>query len=178
MRARFNLSAFDHRVVRAFSQLFNVGTETTATAVGFALYRLAADPALQSRPRENPDQITVFVEEVLRLHPPLTALPRKSNEAVTVGGVELPAGTPVILCVGTVNREDHGDDISVTAQPHLTFGVGRYRCLGAHLARTELTLVVSEMLRRVPKFTLAPGFEPETIVNLAAVKLASLPLVW
>jgi cytochrome P450 len=84
------------------------GTETTTAAIGFTLYRLAGDPVLQSRLRENPGQISGLVEEILRLFPPVPTVRRTTTEPVTVAGVDLPAGSLVFLCLGAANRADGG----------------------------------------------------------------------
>ena len=61
---------------------------------------------------------------------------------------------------------------------HWGFGGGPHRCLGSHLARMELTLVINEWLRRVPDFELAPGFEPDVTFPAPTLGLVHLPLVF
>jgi cytochrome P450 len=59
---------------------------------------------------------------------------------------------------------------------HWGFGGGPHRCLGAHLARMELKLVLTEWLRRVPDFEVAPGYTPEIIWPAGTCTLRRLPL--
>ena len=59
---------------------------------------------------------------------------------------------------------------------HLAFGGGPHRCLGSHLARMELKIVVTEWLRCIPEFELAPGYRPEIKWPSATSTLPSLPL--
>jgi cytochrome P450 len=59
---------------------------------------------------------------------------------------------------------------------HWGFGGGPHRCLGSHLARMELTLIVNEWLKRVPDFHLAPGYTPEIIFPANTFTYSRLPL--
>ncbi|OOK76831.1 cytochrome P450 family protein [Mycobacterium kansasii] len=61
---------------------------------------------------------------------------------------------------------------------HWGFGGGPHRCLGSHLARLELTLVVGEWLKRIPDFGLAPGYTPEIQFPSKSFALKTLPLRW
>ncbi|WP_459976679.1 cytochrome P450, partial [Mycobacterium avium] len=130
------------------------GLDTVTSAMGAVLLALARDPQLRDTLRADPEQVKVFVEEIVRLEPPAPVLPRVTTEAVTVGGVTLPAGSQVRLPVGAINRDDSDatstDDMVIDGKVHRHwgFGGGPHRCLGSHLARMELTLIVTEWLRR------------------------------
>ena len=154
------------------------GLDTVTAAIGAALAQLAQDGHLQQRLREKPNLIAGFVEEVLRLEPPAPVVGRMTTAPVTVAGVTIPAGSQVRLCVGAVGRED-GDAWNVDGKlhRHWGFGGGVHRCLGSHLARMEMTLVITEWLRLVPEFRLAPGFRPEVRWPSATLCLPTLPLV-
>jgi cytochrome P450 len=134
--------------------------------------------------RDDPDQTKVFIEEIIRLEPPAFLVPRVTTEEVTVGGITLPADSPLRLCLGSINR-DGSDDTSTNevvmdgkVHRHWGFGGGPHRCLGSHLARMELTLVIDEWLSRVPDFEVEPGITPEVPWPANTFGLASLPLVW
>jgi cytochrome P450 len=72
-----------------------------------------------------------------------------------------------------------GDDGKIRPKQHRSFGGGIHRCLGKTLARTELTVIVTEWLRAVPDFELERGFTPSfTFRQGGAVVLSSLPLRW
>ncbi len=58
----------------------------------------------------------------------------------------------------------------------MTFGGGIHRCLGSHLARREIRLVVEEFHKAIPDYEIAAGFEPEVKWPAATIRLASLPL--
>lgn len=145
------------------------GLDTVTSSMGFAMLELARDPELRRQLCENPDQIRVFVEEIVRLEPPAPIVPRITTGEVNIGGVSLPPNTRVRLCLAAINR-DESDAISVNevvmdgkVHPHWGFGGGPHRCLGSHLARMELTLIVEEWLKRVPDFELAPEANPEIV---------------
>lgn len=160
------------------------GLDTVTAAIGFALSELARNAALRQRLRDDPEQVKVFVEEMVRLESPVPVVPRVTTEEVVVGGVTLPADTPVYLCLGAINR-DGSDDISTNdvvmdgkVHRHWSFGGGPHRCLGSHLARMELTLVVNEWLSRMPNFEIEPGHSPEIAWPSLTFGLTSLPLRW
>lgn len=158
------------------------GLDTVTAAMTAALLELARNPELQATLREDPDQMSVFVEEIVRLEPPAPMLPRVTTAEVTIGDITLPPDTQVRLCIGAINRDD-SDAISVNdvvmdgkVHRHWGFGGGPHRCLGSHLARMELTLVIEEWLRRVPAFSLEPGYEPEIVFPANTFGLQRLPL--
>jgi cytochrome P450 len=158
------------------------GLDTVTSAIGAAMLELAKDPELRTRLRENPDLTAGFVEEILRLEPPAPVVGRVTTEAVTVAGVRIPAGAQVRLCLGAINRDGtdstSGDNLVVDGKlhRHWGFGGGAHRCLGSHLARMELNLVVAEWLRMIPEFELAPGYTPEITWPSATCTLPELPL--
>lgn len=158
------------------------GLDTVTASIGAAMLELARRPDLRRQLRDRPEDVGAFVEEVIRLEPAAPVLGRVTTRPVTVGGVTLPAGSQVRLCVGAINRDGSdqhsGDDLVMDGKlhKHWGFGGGPHRCLGAHLARMELRLVVTEWLARIPDFELAPGFVPEITWPSATCSLPELPL--
>lgn len=158
------------------------GLDTVTASIGAAMLELARRPDLRRHLRENPDHVGAFVEEVIRLEPAAPVLGRVTTRPVTVAGVTLPAGSQVRLCVGAINRDGSdphsGDDLVMDGKlhKHWGFGGGPHRCLGAHLARMELRLVVTEWLTRISDFDLIEGYVPEITWPSATCSLRELPL--
>ncbi|KLO27389.1 cytochrome P450 [Mycobacterium haemophilum] len=164
--------------------LILAGLDTVTAAVGFCLLELAHRPQLRTMLRDKPKQIRAFIEEIVRLEPSAPVAPRITTEFVNVGGMTLPPGSPVRLCLAAINR-DGTDEISTDelvmdgkVHRHWGFGGGPHRCLGSHLARLELALVIDEWLKKIPEFELAPGYLPEIQFPSKSFALKALPLRW
>lgn len=164
--------------------LILAGLDTVTAAIGFSLYELARRPGLRRELRDNPRQIRVFIEEIVRLEPSAPVAPRITTQYVNVGGMTLPPGTHVRLCMAAVNRDD-SDSMSTNdlvmdgkVHRHWGFGGGPHRCLGSHLARVELTVVVAEWLRQLPDFELPADYTPEIRFPSKSFALKKLPLHW
>jgi cytochrome P450 len=135
------------------ANLFTGGQETTVRLLSFALRILAEDQDLQARLRADRDLIPGFIEETLRYESPLRAQFRMAKVRTTVGGVDIPAGSTMLLLPGAANRdprkfEDPGrfDPERENAVYHLAFGHGIHHCAGAHLARAEGRVTINRML--------------------------------
>jgi cytochrome P450 family 150 subfamily A5 len=143
-------------VVRVASNLFAAGQETTIRLFGTALIRIAEDPELQERLRAERGLIPNFVEECLRHESPVKGDFRLSRVPTTVGGVDLPAGTTVMVLNGAANRDprkfdapDEFDPDRANAREHLAFGHGIHFCPGASLARAEGRIALEKILDRL-----------------------------
>jgi cytochrome P450 len=140
--------------------LLNAGHETTTNLIGNGLVALSGNPAQKNRLIEHPDLIKTAVEEILRFESSNQLGNRMTTEAVELGGVALPAGTPVTLCIGAANRdpEQFADpenlDIGRTPNRHLAFGTGAHQCAGMALARLEGAIAISRFLARFPGYAL------------------------
>ena len=158
------------------------GLDTVTSAIGATMLELARRPDLRATLRRKPHDVGAFVEEMIRLEPSAPIVGRVTTRPVTVAGVTLPAGAEVRLCLGAINRdgsdEHSGDDLMIDGKlhKHWGFGGGPHRCLGSHLARLELRLVVTEWLARIPDFRLEPGFVPQITWPSATCTLPALPL--
>jgi len=143
-------------VVRVAANLFAAGQETTVRLLGAALQLIGERPDLQQLLRDEPDRIPNFVEEVLRIESPVKGDFRLSRVPVTVGGVDLPAGTTVMVVNGAANRDprrfDQPDEFRVdrpNAREHVAFGHGIHTCPGAPLARAEGRVSIERLLDRM-----------------------------
>jgi cytochrome P450 len=164
--------------------LILAGLDTVTAAIGFSLFELARRPQLRVMLRDNPRQARVFIEEIVRLEPSAPVAPRVTTEFVEIGGMTLPAGTPVRLCMAAINRDGSDavstDDIVMDGKVHRHwgFGGGPHRCLGSHLARIELTVIVGEWLNQIPDFEVPPDYQPEILFPSKTFALKALPLSW
>ncbi|OMC47045.1 cytochrome [Mycobacterium sp. IS-2888] len=164
--------------------LILAGLDTVTAIIGFSLFELARRPQLRAELRGNPKQIRVFIEEIIRLQPPAPVAPRIVTEFVDVGGMTLPPGSQVRLCMAAVNRDGSDawstDDLVMDGKVHRHwgFGGGPHRCLGSHLARIELTVIVGEWLRQIPDFEVPTDYAPEIKFPSKSFALKSLPLRW
>jgi cytochrome P450 len=143
-------------VVRTATFLFAAGQETTARLLASALAHLAEHPELQDELRADSSRIPDFLEEVLRFESPVKADFRMALRTTTIGGVDVPAGTPVMLLNGAANRdperfecpaEFHAD--RPNAQSHVAFGRGVHSCPGGPLARAEGRISLERILDRM-----------------------------
>jgi cytochrome P450 len=142
-------------------QFLVAGNETTTNLLTSALWMLAKDPALQESLREDPEKITNFLDEVLRLEPPVQGIWRVAVEDVEVGGTRIPADSLIYLVTGSANRdqavysEPDALDLDNARARHLTFGRGEHSCLGMNLAKMESKAALSVLLERCHSIALA-----------------------
>jgi len=137
------------------ANLFVAGQETTVRLLSSSLLLLAERPDLQDRLREDRSLIPNFVEEMLRFESPIQGEFRLSRRPATVGGVDLPAGTTVMIVNGGANRDprhfERPDEFRVdraNARHHVAFGHGIHTCAGAPLARAEARVSLERLVDR------------------------------
>ena len=143
-------------VVRVAANLFSAGQETTVRLLAAALQLIGERPDLQQLLREDRARIPDFVEEVLRMEGPVKGDFRLSRTATTVGGVEIPAGTTLMVVNGAAGRDprrfEDPDEFRVdrdNAKEHLAFGRGPHACPGGPLARAEARISIERLLARL-----------------------------
>ena len=149
-------------VVRTSTFLFAAGQETTARLLAAALKHLAEHPELQDELRADRDRIPDFLEEVLRVESPVKADFRLARRTTSVGGVEVAAGTPVMLLNGAANRDPRHFECPAefrvdrpNAQSHVAFGRGAHSCPGGPLARAEGRVSIERILARTRNIRLS-----------------------
>ena len=142
--------------MRTATFLFAAGQETTARLLAAALKHLAEHPELQDELRGDRDRIPDFLEEVLRVESPVKTDFRLARRATTVGGVDIAAGTPVMLLNGAANRDPRRFECPAefridraNAQAHIAFGRGVHSCPGGPLARAEGRVSLERILDRM-----------------------------
>ncbi|MCO5994344.1 cytochrome P450 [Actinoallomurus rhizosphaericola] len=159
------------------------GIDSVTNALSLMFAKLATRPELRRRLAGDPAAIPAAIEEMLRIDPANAVVPRVATRDVVLDGVRIPAGSPVGVAVGAANR-DPGELADPDAfdpgreYNNLTWGSGPHRCLGVHLARTELRVVLEEWHRRIPEYELAPGARPQVVWPTGVIGIDSVPLVF
>ena len=167
--------------------LLIAGNDTTAAAITNLLMVLATQPELAQQLYDNADDerfLTRFVEEILRIQPPVHGLFRTATREVTLGGTTLPAYAQVCVLFASANDDEARFGCPRTLDvnrgnigSHLTFGAGIHRCIGAALARMEIKIAAQEIIKRIDHIRLAiPPEEIPYLPTLATHTITSLPL--
>jgi cytochrome P450 len=141
------------------------GLDTVTATLDCMIVYLARHPERRRELVDNPALVPAAVEELLRYESPVMVVPRVVKTPVTVCGVDLQPGDPVMLVVGAANGDDaefeRPDEVDWgrDTNRHVAFGGGHHLCLGAHLARLELRVALEEFHRRIPEYRIADGAE-------------------
>jgi len=149
-------------VVRPATFLFAAGQETVTKLLSSAVQILGDDPELQERLRSDRSLIGTFIEEALRIQSPTKVDFRLARKTTTLGGVHIPAGTVIMLCLGAANRDprkfENPNEFQVdrkNVREHIAFGRGIHTCAGAPLARVEGHITVNRLLDRTREFSIS-----------------------
>lgn len=152
-------------LVKPATFLFAAGQETVTKLLSASVQVLGDNPEYQQRLRENPDGIPTFIEEALRMHAPTKVDFRLVRHTTELGGVHLPAGTVVMLCLGAANRDPRKFEDPHEFRPdrknvreHIAFGRGIHTCAGAPLARVEGQITVRRLLDRMSEIRIDEDF--------------------
>jgi cytochrome P450 len=138
--------------------LLNAGHETTTNLIGNGLVALLDHPEQKQRLIAHPELIKTAIEEMLRYESSNQLGNRMIVEEVELGGITMPPGTPVTLCIGAANRDPQqfpdpeAFDIARAPNRHLAFGTGAHQCAGMALARLEGAIAISRFLARFPHY--------------------------
>jgi cytochrome P450 len=145
--------------IRGYGVLaMTAGQETTVNGIGNCLWHLGTDTEDRKRLIAHPTLIPMAIEEILRFLSPIQLLGRTAACDTELHGKQIPKGATVAVCYGAANRDrdvfSAADQCLIEREynPHMAFGAGPHACLGAHLARLEMTVVVDEVLRRMPDY--------------------------
>jgi len=146
-------------------QLITGGFETTTSALNHGMWLLTRRPDVQDRLRSDLSLIPAFIEEMLRFESPVQGLVRTATQDVEVSGVVIPEGSIVMVRYAAANRDeavfDRAADFDLDRETtkHLAFGAGPHFCVGAALARQELTTAFTHWIERTSSIELARPFE-------------------
>ncbi|MVU80894.1 cytochrome P450 [Nocardia sp. ET3-3] len=167
--------------------LLVAGHETTANQISNFTYALLTNPGAWERLREDPEQVPAAIEELLRYIQLGNggAFPRIATEDVELSGTLIRAGEAVFVDLQAANRDEsafpdpHTLDLDRHHNSHLAFGHGFHHCIGAQLARLELQVALTALLRRFPTLRLAvPAEQIEWKTGMLLRGPKSLPVAW
>ena len=172
--------------------ILNAGHETTTNLIANGLVTLARWPQEKARLIANPEFTKSAIEEVLRFESSNQLGNRATTIDTEIGGVAMPKGTRLTLCIGAANRdpeafaEPHQFRIDRTPNRHLAFASGPHQCAGLALARLEGKVALELFLQRYPNYRLEGepersrrarfrGFNrvPATLANASARRMSA-----
>jgi cytochrome P450 len=149
-------------VSRSATFLFAAGQETTAKLLSAALQALGDRPEIQQRLRDDRSLIPGFIEESLRMESPVKSDSRLALRSTTVGGVDIPAGTVVMILPGAANRDprrfENPHEFQIdrkNVREHMAFARGVHSCPGAPLARVEGRVSIERILDRMSDISIS-----------------------
>jgi cholest-4-en-3-one 26-monooxygenase len=155
-----------HEQVLAYCELFvEAGNETTRNAISGGLLAFCEHPGEWEKLRADPELIPDAVEEILRWASPISHFTRVATDDCQVRDELIRAGEQVALYFASANRDEEIFEEPFTFRvdrcpnPHLAFGFGEHFCVGAHLARLEIDVILRHLLARMDRFELAGQIE-------------------
>jgi cytochrome P450 len=171
--------------VRQFGMLMLLaGYETTSGAMGMSLLHLAQHPEQREQLFGDVDALKqTAVNELLRVVSPVQVFGRNAAHDVEIHDQTIPSGDVVLLAYGAANNDpsafEHPEQCILDRRPnpHVAFGHGRHLCLGQHLARLELTIMLERFADLFPAFRVDPERPPTWKARGDVRGLASLHLV-
>lgn len=163
--------------------LMLAGLDTTRSALGYIYAHLAMHPEHRQLIIDDPSRIPTAVEEFLRLYPLVFQAGREVRDQEDFDGLALQPGDVMWIGIAQANRDprkfDNPDEFILdrpNTNAHLAFGGGPHRCLGMHLARLELRVVVEEWHKRIPDYRISDGVE--LTERGGQLTMPTLPLEW
>jgi cytochrome P450 len=165
--------------------LLVAGHVTVTRAIGSALVLLLRDKAGLEELQREPDLVGPAIDEILRLESPAQGLFRETTRDAELGGMRLPRGARLMVHFGSANRDervfadpDRYDPRRVELSKHVAFGKGIHFCIGAPLARLELSIALPLLLERLPNLRRADDGPLAYDPIFFARGLSSLRLAW
>jgi cytochrome P450 len=141
------------------------GWESTAAALAQALEHALSDRGRWARLAVDDHYAVLHTEETLRHSPAVDGVHRVTTTDIDLDGTVIPAGSRCLVLIGSANHDHQIFEQPEAFQPdrarlsqHLSFGTATHSCLGAALARLQITAALSTLARRLPDLMLAPGY--------------------
>jgi cytochrome P450 len=178
-----DFGGFSDREARSLIRLlWLAATTTTERAIVHASLHLLEDEGLRAKVGGDTSLLAPFVEEILRLHPPEMLVRRVTVREVELGGVAIPAGASVQLCLAAANRDPRRFPepgkvrLDRPQKQHLAFGFGLHFCPGAALARRLVPVALEPLLRNSGLRPLEPLDRLAYVANLSTLVPRRLPV--
>jgi cytochrome P450 len=141
------------------------GNETTAHTASYSVLTFIEQPQEYQRLLDNPGLLTTAMEELFRWTSTNTYVQRHATRPLTIRGQRIEEGDALTLWNSSANRDEDAfpkaDRFNIARTPnrHLTFGLGRHRCIGSVVARLEMEIFLSRLVERRLRFRLAGPVE-------------------
>jgi len=172
--------------INSFVRLFIIaGSSTTYRSFGLLMFHLLSNPDQLEAVNADRSLVSRAIHEALRIDQPLTYLARVSTTECELGGVTIPENSLVEVSLGGANHDpehfaepDLYDIHRPVADRHITFGFGIHRCVGAHLAEAELSIMLERCLDRLPGLRLDPESTDVHMTGLGFRLPTRLPVVF
>jgi cytochrome P450 len=166
MQGQINGEPLDDGQILGYAFLMLLGgMDTTSGLTGNALVRLEEQPELRKRLIREPEVLPKATEEFLRHDTPTQGLPRIVTKDCEFKGQKFAAGERVLLMFAAANRDPkvfenpNRIDFDRVGNRHLAFGAGPHRCMGSNHARVMFQVMMSEILTRMPDYTISGEVE-------------------
>jgi cytochrome P450 len=173
----------DNEIVRLCLILLLAGLETTATTIaGSVWYLLEHREVAVALSQANDAQWRLAIEEFIRFAGPVQALARTAGQSTDIRGHRVDRDERILMLLASANRDetefDRPDEFVIDRHPnrHVSFGMGPHRCVGSHLSKVELQLVLERLVGRLDDWELAPGSGAEWVTSQAHCGIRSLPV--
>lgn len=164
--------------------LLAAGSGTTWKQMGITINALLDNPEWIERVRTDPSSMRAVTEESVRWMPTDPVFARFVRHDTELAGVHMPAGSVIHTCFASANRDpkrwERPDDFDPgrPLRPHLGFGTGPHACLGAHVARAEITTAISALVERLPNLRRDLDRPAPRITGMYERGPDSVPAVW
>lgn len=150
-----------HELIATCVLLLNAGHEASVNGFGNGMVSLFEHPTQRDLLFEKPEELTeTAIEEFLRFDSPLQYFGRTATSDLELGGVSIKSGQKIVSLLGSANRDSsvfgNADvfDVARKSNPHIGFGAGIHFCIGAPLARLEMSVSLPALIKRFPKLNL------------------------
>jgi cholest-4-en-3-one 26-monooxygenase len=161
-----------------FLLLIVAGNETTRTATTHGMRLLMEHPDQYEMLVDNPEMVDGAIEEILRYNAPIQCMRRTAMQDHELGGAQIKQGDKIVMFYQSGNHDesifDSPEKFDITRSQreevrnaHRSFGVGEHFCLGSHLARLELKVVFSELIKTIrnPRLVKDPIWIETNFIN-------------